>query len=337
MGTTAVGQNISLLLECRNATSRTWHRSIPIKMPLVGVPNKENLNRYCDYYNEKGHSTNDCFHLKRQLEIAIESGKLNHLIKDVRQIGKGGHRNNGLQNAKVINMVQSHPLDRKRKTTIRDEGWMNVPIIYLPVPARDLSEEALVVEAEVEGYLVRRIHIDEGASVKIMFEHCFNMLHPSIRSRLVETQTTVSGFSGEQVKPLGKIQLYVCFRGSRPGLKQLRVVPSTIHGMMKFPTPWGVATVVSQTSMVFKYRSKGKKQVVEPSENIRTQDDTSPMEHVLINPAYPEQLVIIGRGLSPEGSTQLKILLKKKTDIFAWEPSDMTRVPKRIIKQPTRR
>ncbi|GKC12301.1 hypothetical protein Tco_1009083 [Tanacetum coccineum] len=49
-----------------------------------------------------------------------------------------------------------------------DEGWMNVLITFPPVPARDLSEEALIVEVEVEGYLVRRIHIDEGASVEIM-------------------------------------------------------------------------------------------------------------------------------------------------------------------------
>ncbi|GKE13032.1 reverse transcriptase domain-containing protein, partial [Tanacetum coccineum] len=128
---------------------------------------------YCDYHNEKGHNTNDCFHLKRQLEIALKSGKPNHLIKDVRQRGKGRQRNNGPQKAKVINMVQSHPLDQKRKTIMIDEGWMNVPITFPPVPARDLSEEALVVEAEVEGYLVRRIHIDEGASIEIMFEHCF--------------------------------------------------------------------------------------------------------------------------------------------------------------------
>ncbi|GJR16180.1 reverse transcriptase domain-containing protein [Tanacetum coccineum] len=201
-----------------------------------------------------------------------------------------------------------------------DEGWMNVPIIFPPVLARDLSEEALVVEAEVEGYLVRKIHIDKGASVEIMFEHCFNMLHPSIRSRLVETQTTVFGFSGDQVKPLGKIKL------------DLRAVPSTIHRMMKFPTPWGVAMVVSQTPMVFECRSEGKKQAVEPSENVRTQNDASPTEHVLINPSYPEQLVIIGRDLSPEGSTQLKNLLKRNTDIFAWEPSDMFGVLKRIIK-----
>ncbi|GJW70466.1 hypothetical protein Tco_0127383 [Tanacetum coccineum] len=76
-----------------------------------------------------------------------------------------------------------------------------------------------------------------------------------------------------------------------PGLKQLMAVPSTIHGMMKFLTPWGVAMVLSQTPVVFECRSEGKKQAVEPSENVRMQNDTSPTEHVLINPAYPEQLV----------------------------------------------
>ncbi|GJS21707.1 reverse transcriptase domain-containing protein [Tanacetum coccineum] len=253
-------------------------------------------------------------------------------------------------------MVQCHPPDQKRKTTMTDEEWMNVPIIFPPVPTRDLLEEALVVEAEIEGYLVRMIHIDEGASIEIMFEQCFNMLHPSIRSKLVETQTTVSGFSGEQVKPLGKIELDVCFGGAgrcrrtimrftvipapspyniilgRPGLKQLRAIPSTIHGMMKFPTPWGVATIVSQTPVVFECRRQGKKQTVEPPENVKTQDNVSPTEQVLINPAFPEQLVVIGKDLSLEGSTQLKNLLKRNIDIFAWEPSDMTGVPKRIIK-----
>ncbi|GJZ82875.1 reverse transcriptase domain-containing protein [Tanacetum coccineum] len=298
---------------------------LPQPAPLVGAPNKENLNRYCDYHNEKGHNTNDCFHLKRQLEMALESGKLNHLVKDVRQRGKGNQRNNGPQKAKVINTIQSHPLGRKQKTTMRDEGWMNVPITFPSVPARDLSEEPLVVEAEVEGYLVRRIHIDEGASIEIMFEHCFNMLHPAIQARLVETQTTVSGFSGEQVKPLGKIELDVCFGGNgrcrraimkftvipapspyniilgRPGLRQLRAIPSTIHGIMKFPTPWGVATIVSQATMVLQCGSERKKQVGELPEEVKVLNDTSPTEHVLINPAYPEQLVVIGKNLSPEG------------------------------------
>nr|GEX81107.1 reverse transcriptase domain-containing protein [Tanacetum cinerariifolium] len=212
----------------------------------------------------------------KQLEIDLESGKLNHLEKDVRHRGRVGQRNNSPQKAKVINMVQCHSLDRKRKTLMTDEKWMNVSILFPPVLARNLSKEALVIEAEVEGYLVQSIHIDEGESIEIMFEHCFNMLHPTIRSRLVKTQTTVSGFSREQVKPLRKIELDVCFGGSglcqraimkftiipepspyniilgRPGLKQLREIPSTIHRMMMFLTPCGVATLSEEKGVLFR-------------------------------------------------------------------------------------
>ncbi|GKD40317.1 reverse transcriptase domain-containing protein [Tanacetum coccineum] len=184
----------------------------------------------------------------------MESGRLNHIVKYVRQIGKEGQKGSDPQKGKIINMVRGQAKDCKRKSMMTDEECMNVPITFPPVLVRDLSEEAIIVEAEVEGYMVRRIHMDEGASIEIMYEHCFNMLYPSIRGRLTKTQTTMSGFSGEQVKPLGKIKLDVCFGGDglcrraimkftviptpspyniilgRPGLKQLRAIPSTIHG-----------------------------------------------------------------------------------------------------------
>nr|GEV17997.1 DNA-directed DNA polymerase [Tanacetum cinerariifolium] len=62
-----------------------------------------------------------------------------------------------------------------------DEEWMNIPITFPPVTAVDLSDEEPVVKAEIKGYLVRRIHVDEGASIGIMYYHCFNNLHPSIK------------------------------------------------------------------------------------------------------------------------------------------------------------
>ncbi|GJS97669.1 hypothetical protein Tco_0804637 [Tanacetum coccineum] len=84
------------------ATEHQLH--LPQPPPLVGVPSKENLNKYCDYHNEKGHNTSDCFYLKRQLEIALDSDKLNHLVKDVREKEKGRQKGNGPQKGKVINM-----------------------------------------------------------------------------------------------------------------------------------------------------------------------------------------------------------------------------------------
>ncbi|GKF28717.1 hypothetical protein Tco_0095059, partial [Tanacetum coccineum] len=150
------------------ATKHELHLRQP--PPLVGVPSKENLNKYCDYHNEKGHNTSDCFYLKRQLEIALDSGKLNHLVKDVRQKEKGRQKGNGPQKGKVINMVRCVEDDQKRKSIMVDEDWINVPITFPPVRVRDLPEEAIMVEAEIEVYLVCRIHVDEGASVEIMYE-----------------------------------------------------------------------------------------------------------------------------------------------------------------------
>ncbi|GKB38708.1 hypothetical protein Tco_0883650 [Tanacetum coccineum] len=83
--------------------------------------------------------------------------------------GKGGQKRNDPQKGKIINIVNCVADSRKRKSRMIDEDWMNVPIVFPPMRTRDLSEEAIMVEAEIEGYLVRRIHVDEGASLEIIF------------------------------------------------------------------------------------------------------------------------------------------------------------------------
>ncbi|PWA53623.1 TO45-2 [Artemisia annua] len=50
----------------------------------------------------------------------------------------------------------------------------------------------------------------------------------------------------------------------------------------------------------------------------------------MVHPAYPEQLITIGGNFSNEGRRQLITLLKNSQDVFAWEPSDMTGVPRRV-------
>nr|GFB35127.1 reverse transcriptase domain-containing protein [Tanacetum cinerariifolium] len=45
---------------------------------------------------------------------------------------------------------------------------------------------------------------------------------------------------------------------------------------------------------------------------------------------FPDQEVVIGGSLSAKGRTQLCSVLKKNLDIFAWQPSDMTGVPRSV-------
>ncbi|GKB61794.1 hypothetical protein Tco_0917980 [Tanacetum coccineum] len=150
--------------------------------------------------------------LRKQLEMALESGKLNHLVKDVQQRGKGSHSREAPQPVKVINVISVNLVkDKKRKGKEMTKSWMNIPISFPAISSEDVSEEPLIVKEELEGYLVRRVYVDERSSVEVMFEHYFKNLNPRIKARLKETHTDLVGFVREISKPLAKIELEVCF------------------------------------------------------------------------------------------------------------------------------
>nr|GEV65066.1 hypothetical protein [Tanacetum cinerariifolium] len=131
-----------------------------------------------------------------------------------------------------------------------EEDWMSAPITFLSISSDDVSDKPVIVEAEIEGYL----------------------------ARLSRTHTELVGFSREQLWPMGKIELEVVFGNEglsrktmmkftvveasslyniilgRTGMRELRVVSSTIHAMMKFPTPRGIATLVPRRDAIFKCR-----------------------------------------------------------------------------------
>ncbi|GKA56462.1 reverse transcriptase domain-containing protein [Tanacetum coccineum] len=77
----------------------------------------------------------------------------------------------------------------------------------------------------------------------------------------------------------------------RPGVRIIQAVPSTTHGMLKFPVTGGT---------------------------------------VAIHPEYPEQTIAIGSTLTEDGRKELCGLLRRNLDIFAWKPVDMTGFPRHI-------
>ncbi|GJW82367.1 reverse transcriptase domain-containing protein [Tanacetum coccineum] len=238
---------------------------------------------------------------------------------------------------------------------------MKTPIIFPTISWEYVSDELIIIEDVMEGYLVCRVYADQGALVEVMFEHCFKNLSPAIKSRLNSTQTDLLGFAEDVVKPLGKIVLEVVFgdRGlfrrvmmkftvirapspynvilGRTSLKTLMAVSSSIHSMVKFPTPRGIATLVTQTVIISECRRLEKKQMVEKEAHRTTPlaeaepKEVSLMEEILDNLAYPEQLVTVEENLSEGCKIQLKALLKKNMDVFTWDPSDMMGVLRRII------
>ena len=142
--------DLNILSKAPKEILATEHQlRLPAPPPLRGRPSRENMDKYCDYHEEKGHLTNECHNLKEQLKKAIESGKLDHLIRDVRQRNRAPPRNNNQANqGRIINMVRGRTGGVKRKAVdLEEEEWMNVPISFPPILPGDVSDEPLIVEA----------------------------------------------------------------------------------------------------------------------------------------------------------------------------------------------
>nr|GEY59124.1 reverse transcriptase domain-containing protein [Tanacetum cinerariifolium] len=53
--------------------------------PMVTSVETRSSNKFCDFHNDKGHSTDECMQLKKQIEELVRAGKLSHLIKEIKQ------------------------------------------------------------------------------------------------------------------------------------------------------------------------------------------------------------------------------------------------------------
>nr|GEV59972.1 reverse transcriptase domain-containing protein [Tanacetum cinerariifolium] len=247
----------------------------------------------------------------------------------------------------TIYMVKSWQRTVKQKVT---QSFERVGEIAFPqLAVSNGTEGPLVIEAKMGGHMIHRMYIDGGSSMEILYEHCFNQLRPEIKSQMVPATTSMTGFSGETIWPLGQLRRLVTIGNAthatkawmnfmvvksmspyngitrRSGLKAIQAIPSTIHGMLKFPVEGGIATICSTILIPTECAS------VTTSSMIPREERTCPANFtVALHPDFPDQEVVIGGSLSDKGRTELCSVLKKSLDIFTWQPSDMTGVPRSI-------
>ncbi|XP_071714625.1 uncharacterized protein [Rutidosis leptorrhynchoides] len=160
------------------------------------------------------------------------------------------------------------------------------------------------------GITIMKVHVDNGSSVDIIYEQCFVQLPESIRASLQPTAALLTGFAGESSLPMGvlplnvkhfdenddslvrqaRLDFYVMRTSSRynkllgrSALGKFGIVPSTIHGMIKFATHKAVATISSASIMPICAAVNVKSAVQE------TADVADNM--VVVNPEYTDQKI----------------------------------------------
>nr|GEW11861.1 reverse transcriptase domain-containing protein [Tanacetum cinerariifolium] len=248
--------------------------------------------------------------LKKQIEELVRTGKLSHLIKEIKhgrdQSKTGKKETSAKDKPTAIYMIQSWQRTTRQKVT---QSFKRVKAIaFLPLAASSGTEGPLVIEVEMGGHMIHRMYVDGGSLMEILYEHCFNRLRPEIKSQMVPATTSLTGFSGKTIWLLGQLRLLVIvgdanhstrawmnfmvvrllspYNGiiGRPGIRKIQAVPSTTHGMLKFLIERRIVTIRSTILIPTECTSVITSSVV--SKEKRTRPDNF---KVALYPDFPNQ------------------------------------------------
>ncbi|GJZ48808.1 hypothetical protein Tco_0602998 [Tanacetum coccineum] len=53
--------------------------------PMTTPVEKQNANKFCEFHGEVGHNTDECNHLRKQIEDILKAGKLSYIIRELKQ------------------------------------------------------------------------------------------------------------------------------------------------------------------------------------------------------------------------------------------------------------
>ncbi|XP_056856572.1 uncharacterized protein LOC130505990 [Raphanus sativus] len=203
----------------------------PPKMKAVEA--NRNPKRWCEFHSDHGHTTEDYIAMKMEVAELLNKGYLREFLSD------------------------------KAKNLLNKEG-PGLPIEAVPAlpPQRDRVIHVISGGSEVSGI--------SSAAAKRCTSNARNGqeaeafadlgLEPTALTRKA---TPLVGFSGEVKQTLGEVLLPVYAEGinqatkflvvdcplsynvilGRPWIHDMGAVPSTLHQLVKFPTPWGIKAV----------------------------------------------------------------------------------------------
>ncbi|GFY92627.1 arginase [Actinidia rufa] len=236
-------------------------------------PQKRNRNKYCEFYRDHGHNTEDCFQLKEQIADLIKRGYLRKYVVDrpppnsperrygdnrltagnIQTIhggfGSGGYSTSSRKrHARSAHKLAEEEIYNLSSSFVADQ----TPITFSNDDLRGLHlphDDALVVSAVIANFNVQRILIDNGSSADILFISAFEKMKIGL-DKLHPFHTPLIGFGGNTTHPLGWINLPITL-GTEPHhttvWQDFIVVdcPSPYNAILGRPTLGGIKAITS--------------------------------------------------------------------------------------------
>lgn len=170
----------------------------PPSRPIVAPKEKRDCRKYCEYDQDVGHITDDCFALKNNIEKAIRNGLLQQYVekKEVHLLHhECSQENNKIP--KVINMISGAS---SSSSFLREAKMMKLLEVN--------DDSPLVISLRIDDFLVRRILVDTGSSTNIIYMETLKAM--AIPSYLIMMENIpLVGFSGSRMYAKGIIRLMI--------------------------------------------------------------------------------------------------------------------------------
>ncbi|KAL0458484.1 UNVERIFIED_CONTAM: hypothetical protein Slati_0475600 [Sesamum latifolium] len=189
------------------------------------TPQRPKSDKFCRFHNDYGHTTEECRHLKNEIERLIQNGYLQEYVCWERARGTGPYQKKEGDKAREIRAPSPGRPSREgaKQTSGGKEDNNDIPhkgVIRMIAGGRLSSgtkvtkrsgpqithNDALVITATIANYEVGRIFIDYGSSADILFGEAYDQMQ--LGDVLLEkVNTSLYGFIGEVVHPRGMVSL----------------------------------------------------------------------------------------------------------------------------------
>uniref|UniRef100_A0A2N9FZB4 Uncharacterized protein n=1 Tax=Fagus sylvatica TaxID=28930 RepID=A0A2N9FZB4_FAGSY len=252
--------------------------NLDIKWPgkLRSDPTKRSKDLYCRFHRDHGHTTEDCFALKQQIETLIRQGKLGKFVRqdkpevrheprpprqdenkdrqedrprdiigEIRTIVGGLASGGASRSSRKAYARQAHNIlvtQRSRKSLKMDDQVIS----FSEDDARNIHhphDDALVVTLTIAGFLTRRVLIDNGSSADIIYLPAYQQM--KIDKEQLKPIDIPPWTYPKQVRTSVEFLVVDCPSAynviiGRPTLNKLWAVTSTYHLLVRFPTEHGI-------------------------------------------------------------------------------------------------
>ncbi|KAL0314999.1 UNVERIFIED_CONTAM: hypothetical protein Scaly_2899200 [Sesamum calycinum] len=203
-------------------------------------------DKYCLFHKDRGHGTEDCFHLKDEIEKLIRRGYLKEYVNRSNQPQEENSRppregreredkqnkpnQDNLPTAGIIGVISGGPVGgdsaRARKAALRAIRNTSLdtfePAVMMNEESREKQDivfgsqdlerdvvannDAVVISATIANFWVKKVLVDSGSSADIIFHKAFSQMGIN-NAELTRINTPLTSFSGNIMEPMGEVIL----------------------------------------------------------------------------------------------------------------------------------